>query len=100
MTALCVAGEEDINMNEDSTYNGWSNRETWLANLWLTNEEPFANLLMEASKHSDDEYIRAAWLENHFYEKLDELFDDASLWRDLLGTAVSHVNWYEIVDNN
>lgn len=31
-----------------ATYNGWSNRETWLANLWLTNVQQSYNVPMDA----------------------------------------------------
>ena len=26
-------------MAEDTTYNGWTNRETWLVALWINNEQ-------------------------------------------------------------
>ena len=29
-------------------YNGWSNRETWVVNLWLSGEPSNYNVLMEA----------------------------------------------------
>jgi len=27
-------------MSDDKRYNGWTNYETWVVNLWLANEEP------------------------------------------------------------
>lgn len=33
-----------------ATYNGWSNRETWVMNLWLTNEECLYNELQRLLK--------------------------------------------------
>ena len=33
-------------------YNGWSNRETWNANLWMTNEEPIYKLIGTIAKTS------------------------------------------------
>lgn len=39
--------------NTNETYNGWSNRSTWLATLWLENEESTHRQFEEAVKASD-----------------------------------------------
>lgn len=36
--------------NESETYNGWKNRETWLANLWLENEYRVYKSALETAK--------------------------------------------------
>ena len=30
---------QEVNVTEESTYNGWTNRETWLVALWLGNTD-------------------------------------------------------------
>jgi hypothetical protein len=32
-------------MNNDTTYNGWTNRQTWLVGLWLCNDQANYQLL-------------------------------------------------------
>ena len=55
-----------------STYNGWSNRETWLASLWLNNEESSYELLTQAYKCSSTDFERADWLEKQLRDQLDD----------------------------
>lgn len=79
-------------MPED-TYNGWTNRETWLVNLWLTNER----YLYDCARgcHSAEE----------IKDLVEELIEDAGettrigLIADLLNTALARVDWYEIYQN-
>ena len=84
------------------TYNGWSNRETWLASLWLTNDESLYSQLCAAKKLEESEAIQAEWLAERVYEQLDWYTEDqdASLWVDMLRTAFNRVDWCEVVNKN
>jgi hypothetical protein len=101
-------------LREDQTYNGWTNYETWCVHLWLTNEEgPYrhcrglAHRAQQAA--SDCEQVREEiWTEvearrflladaiKEFVEELHPLASQASMFSDLLGTALHDVDWHEI----
>jgi len=81
-------------------YNGWSNRETWLASLWLTNDEFSYNVLTRAIKRHKTDFERADWLEQQVRRQLDCEASDASLWSDLLSTAFARIDWVEVIEHN
>jgi hypothetical protein len=82
-------------------YNGWTNYETWCVNLWLDNEEPLQRYWAA---------IAALWLNQEpnarlaAYELARQLAEEVidwkpevtGMWADLLGAALSEVNWNEI----
>lgn len=87
-------------MTESTTYNGWSNRETWLASLWLSNDPVNYSLLTEAMELDASDFVKAEWLQTHLSVVMYDLEIGASLWSDLLSTALSRVNWQEVIENN
>jgi hypothetical protein len=82
-----------------STYNGWSNRETWVVNLWLTNEECFYYELCSIIKNFDEAYEQAEELEGYVHFIL-EASGQYGLESDLRSASLGRVNWHEIVENN
>ena len=91
-------------------YNGWTNYETWNVNLWLTNDQSeYENWIEVACSHlyfSDglegDESTCAERAENSLANELSNDFDEripdglTGAYKDLLGAALSEVNWGEI----
>ena len=79
-------------MPNNATYNGWSNRETWLVNLhfgdslYETASDPFSDRITE-SKAQDLVY---AWLEDRGAFQ-DPIIDD------ILNAALDQVNWAELI---
>lgn len=78
------------------TYNGWKNRETWLVNLWLTNDEGSAELLEDVAKRDGELHEKADWLETMIRESYERQYQQGSLWSDLMGTALNRVDWFEL----
>lgn len=91
-------------MTQDRTYNGWSTYETWLVNLWITNDRDLHAALhadvLDAGSLFDAKEILQAWLENEVDLHLEAAGNThGGLIADLLRGAVQEVNWYEIVKN-
>ena len=78
-------------------YNGWCNRETWVVNLWLTNDECYYEELQAIIKNFDSEE-QAEGLEQYVHWIID--VDEASMTTDLLSTSLGRVNWHEIARAN
>ena len=87
-------------------YNGWTNYETWNVALWMDNEagsyeqarDDARQALEDADNDADDaKQALAGTLKSQHEEALPEL--GASVWADLLGAALSEVNWHEIAGN-
>lgn len=88
-------------------YNGWTNYETWVTNLWIGNEQGSSNYWHDQAvaelKHAKsdktftkDEIAKLALadeLKEHHELALPEVQGFAA---DLLGAAMSEVNWEEI----
>ena len=89
-----------MNDTVSATYNGWSNRETWLVSLWLNNDPASYDLLRSACKKAGNAFSKAEWLESELQDEMCDLELEASLWSDLLGTALARVNWLEVIENN
>lgn len=82
-------------------YNGWSNYETWNVKLWMDNEEGSyrywndeAHRIAEDNSKEDATRILADQLKDEHQNNAPDL--GASVWADLLGAALSEVDWYEI----
>jgi hypothetical protein len=90
-------------------YNGWTNYETWLVNLWMDNEQGSQEFFREQAR---DEYLHADadgtftkaenarfgfadWLQDHHEATRPEM-PTCGVYYDLLSGALSEVNWNEI----
>src|SRR5437867_2054412 len=93
-------------------YNGWPNYETWAVQLWLSNEEPSYRYWTKRAQEVWDEAApgKYSWQtreemarealageirEEHEHDA-EVRVGGASIFSDLLGAALSEVDWREI----
>jgi len=82
-------------------YNGWANRETWLVNLWLTNDQETYEAAREIC---DIAYERPAvtalqeFVESIAFDAVTEQ-GSSGLGVDLIGQSLACVDWREIVES-
>tara|TARA_R100001244_G_C5105432_1_gene119847 strand:+ start:196 stop:537 length:342 start_codon:yes stop_codon:yes gene_type:complete len=94
-------------------YNGWTNYETWLINLHMTNEQGGTDFTMEFLAGRPDNFVvykrntvaLAKFLQDRYetdatsvlsHDLTCRTFDMNLLWKDLINSALSEVNWMEI----
>ncbi len=69
----------------DTTYNGWTNRETWLVNIWFMDS-------------FDGEIISVIYLSDYVNDYVDEMVPAAGFVTDMID--MSCINWSELVENH
>ena len=92
---------------QDTTFNGWPNYETWCVNLWLTNE-PGTYGALDAIAHDRaidsntsgdlNIFMKAEVLKDRVLEMAP--LDGATMFVDLLQSALNNVDWSEIIRNH
>ena len=99
--------------NKPLRYQGWTNYETWNVALWIDNEEPSHLWRREETQEALEAAEPPEWMDGTEPEKLKRqaTYDLAetlkeyheehqpeliNVYGDLLGAALSEVNWHEI----
>jgi hypothetical protein len=79
-------------------YNGWTNYETWLCNLWLDNDgmaECYAQDIVQDCK--GEVYKVAQCIKDLIEEQTPDL--GACFAADMLNAAISEVDWHSIAEH-
>lgn len=107
---------------DEKGYNGWTNYETWAANLWIDNDEgsqEYALRLAEKAwgerKHDPHGFIASGVVtaERTAVHNLATMLKDwreeempidspalaGTVWADLLSAAFGEINWTEIAEH-
>jgi hypothetical protein len=96
-------------MSTDEKYNGWTNYETWVVNLWMGNDEGSCSYWEEMAQEAydraegDNTFTREEQATLDLSRLMQEEFEEncpevTVMWADLLSSALSEVNWYEIAE--
>ena len=99
-------------MENTTNYQGWKNYETWNVKLWLDNDSGLQELQTEWletakntpiksvvwTKEENTRFILADLIKD-FVEENNPLANDASMFTDLLQSAIGNVDWNEIAEN-
>ena len=72
-------------------FNGWTNKETWLVNLWLGD--------MLQSDSEDGQEISAEFIEMLVIEMASELTETSGFITDLLNCSLGEINYHEIASH-
>lgn len=87
---------------KDEKCKGLSNRETWLADMWLRSYQPMYDYWKEQAKRlGNDERALSMALKDEYRDhilNIPMITNEPSIFRDLLQCAFNRVNWLEIAE--
>jgi len=86
---------------EDQSYNGYTNYETWCINLWIDNDQGLYDMIYSAARRIAVKTSAVREIADMVKELVEEMRPElpASMYSDLLKTAIDRCNFREIAEN-
>ena len=84
---------------DDTTYNGWTNYETWAVNLWLSNDQGSYEYWNEVATEADNKHDLADILESQHYECYNDPDNTYGLKDDISKKDLKQVDWDEVAQH-
>ena len=76
-------------------YNGWSNYETWLVNVW-----EFTNYFFETALEQEMSEVSAEWCRDMFDEMVEgDMPRNNGIISDMVNASISEIDWRDIADH-
>jgi hypothetical protein len=97
-----------MNQETKKTCNGWSNFQTWVVNLWISNEQGSylhwrnrTKALLAESATEDERLSALARLADEIRDAIHEecAITKPNLAADLMNAALAEVEWHEIAQD-
>ena len=79
--------------------NGWKNYETWIVNLWIDNDQAFANYWRDRAEEVRDVSDLADEMQEFYTEQAEQVIPSQGMFNDLFNSALREVSWYDIAEN-
>jgi len=105
-------GKAYFDKGGDTRYNGWKNYETWNVKLWMDNDSGSQSYWNERATEIAKEAKKSQYLTKkeeatrtladelkEYHEENNPLSDQPSTYSDLLGSALSNVDWREVAES-
>ena len=88
-------------LSKMSTYNGWTNYETWNLNLWMDGDEYLRELAQGAGDLREAEETVREYIEELAEMLFPGIFDGekAAFVGDMFSASLREVNWVEIAEH-
>lgn len=87
-------------MAEQTSYRGFTNRETWLAACSVHDDESrrrrASEIARQAAEDSEAPIVEAAEDLRRWFEELRPDMAETSVFYDLMNTALARVDWFQI----
>jgi len=84
----------------ENGYQGYKNYATWAVGLWLNNDEGLYRYMIDVLRKNADDYTAAKEIKNFIEENNPLLDGPASMYQDIMQSALDDVDYSEIVKLN
>jgi len=80
-------------------YNGWTNYETWLVASQMDENQNYFNEMVKQLYNGENNIIKIANKFRDYFEENNPFRNEIGIYADLIKSAISEVNWYEIAEH-
>ena len=83
----------------DTTYNGWTNRATWLVALWMNEEDFIGDMQHSLASEIEEREVRNKIIDWVYFQRQFREHAEYGFVKDMKGEKFTDINYSELVES-